>query len=164
MGTWKSADGTRKPYTKEDREEARARLLRDLKPGDTLFTILRHCSRSGMRRRISLVKQVTYRSQSEGGTIHRPDIGHYDYSAAAVLGNSTDGNGEGIIVHGCGMDMGFHLVSSLSRALWPDGFGCIGAGCPSNDHANGDRDYTKHTKRAPHWHNAGDYALQHRWM
>lgn len=37
-------------------------------------------------------------------------------------------------------------------------FECIGHGCPSNDHCNGDRDYT------PHHHNSGGYALKHRWL
>ena len=82
------------------------------------------------------------------------------------------------------MDMGFHLVYSLSYALWPDGFGCVGAGCPSNDHSNGDRDYTPHgptdangdpEDRDPgpgeardglvrHWHRDGGYALRQRWL
>jgi hypothetical protein len=30
------------------------------------------------------------------------------------------GKNEGVIVNGCGMDMGGHLVSSLSRALFDD--------------------------------------------
>lgn len=41
--------------------------------------------------------------------------------------------------------MGFHVVYGLARTLWPDGYGCIGEHCPSNDHSNGDRDYTPHT-------------------
>jgi hypothetical protein len=45
------------------------------------------------------------------------------------------------------MDMGFHVVYNLSSALYRGGFGCIGdkpVRCPSNDHSNGDRDYTPH--------------------
>ena len=35
---------------------------------------------------------------------------------------------------------------------------CIGAGCPSNDHINGDRNHT------PHLHESGGYALRQRWI
>jgi len=91
------------------------------------------------------------------------------------------------------MDMGFHLVSTLSYYLYPEGFGCTGKSegrdrCPSNDHSNGDRDYTPHTQKQigwatcdaccdpgttsiltgcaahSHWHKSGDYALRHSWM
>jgi hypothetical protein len=91
---------------------------------------------------------------------------------ARVLGEKLRDGGLG--VGGCGMDMGFHLVYSLSRALFPTGFGCIGrvtnakgertAWCNSNDHHNGDRDHTRHTTRRKHWHRDGGYALVHRWM
>jgi hypothetical protein len=90
--------------------------------------------------------------------------------------------------------MGFHLAYTLSRVIYPDGFGCIGkpndaarrwsGACPSNDHSNGDRDYTPHglsdengvpedREPAPgevadgckrHWHRDGGYALLHRWI
>ena len=44
---------------------------------------------------------------------------------------------EAIRVGGCGMDMGFHVVYNLSRALYRDGrFVCMGEDCPSNDHSN----------------------------
>jgi hypothetical protein len=82
------------------------------------------------------------------------------------------------------MDMGFHLVYTLSYALYPQGFGCVGERCPSNDHSNGDRDYTPHgcydengalEDREPgpgelrdgcrrHWHRDGGYALTQRWL
>jgi hypothetical protein len=82
------------------------------------------------------------------------------------------------------MDMGFHLVYNLSYSLFPDGFGCIGRAedyrfhCPSNDHSNGDRDYTPHmsenerlgadgslcTCHATHWHKDGGYALIQKWL
>lgn len=65
----------------------------------------------------------------------------------------------GLTVGGCGMDMGFHLVYNLSRVLFPSGFECIGKGCPSNDHSNGDRNYE------PHRHTGdGGYAIKHRWL
>lgn len=162
-------------YTKKDKDEARDLFLKHLAPGDTLYTILRHVSTSGMTRDIGLV------------ILKDGDALHPNYAGAALLGLSpAPGHRDGIRVGGCGMDMGFHLVSNLGRVLFPDGFGCIGKGCPSNDHSNGDRDYTPHREETvctpacttviprgtighlhsgnKHWHRSGDYALKHRWL
>lgn len=134
--------------TKKEIEEARAHLLRYLKPGDTLYTVLRHVSSSGMSRRIDVYKL-------NGG---EPD--YLSGWVGAILGLRVHDKG-GLVVGGCGMDMGFHVVSNLSRALFPDGYGCTGERCPSNDHSNGDRDYTPGDK---HWHTGADYAFRARWL
>jgi hypothetical protein len=131
---------------KKDREEAIAQLRKSLKPGDIVYTILRHVSRSGMLRVISL------KTVSENGVVR--DI---SYFAALATGFSFDTQRYGIRIGGCGMDMGFYLVYQLGRVLFP-GFQCIGDSCPANDHANGDRDYT------PHPHSDGGYALSQRWL
>lgn len=98
-----------------------------------------------------------------GGIItSRIDHIHPNHSIGLVTGykRAKRGSGDGLIVGGCGMDMGYHLVYALARKLWPDGFDCIGPGCPSNDHSNGDRDYTP-----GHRHHAdGGYCLKHRWL
>ena len=141
--------------TQSAKEEARESLLEWIKPGDTLYTILRHVSRSGMSRRIGVVKPYIREDTGE------LDMLFLDYAVATLTENRlspTGKKGEGICVDGCGMDMGFHLIYSLSYALWPDGFECIGSGCPSNDHSNGDRDYS------PHTHRDGGYALKQRWL
>lgn len=162
-------------YTEDEKKQSLDKLREWLKPGDTVQCILRHKSRSGMSRSISLLAPV-------GG-----DILDLDYNVARALGESIDRSHGGIRMGGCGMDMGFALVYNLSRVLFPDGFGCIGDAkgtprdavtrcCPSNDHSNGDRDYTPHNK-APsarhngdgtvtrgHWHSDGGYALRHRWL
>lgn len=130
-----------------DREEAIAELRAILRPGDTVYTILRHRSRSGMSRVIDLYVQ---------GPDGPRGIG---WQAAKATGNRYDSNREGIKIGGCGMDMGFALVYALSSTLFPDGFECIGERCPANDHSNGDRDYTPH----PH-PQAGGYALVQRWL
>ncbi|MDE2022564.1 MAG: hypothetical protein KGI71_06675 [Patescibacteria group bacterium] len=141
------------------REAARRHLLTLLRPGDIVHTVLRHVSRSGMYRSITL-------------TTHGVNL---DYHAGIVLDLCVDRHG-GLPVSGCGMDMGHHLVYSLSRALFPTGHGCIGRAvdakgelaprrwCPSNDHSNDDRDYTRHTRKTPHWHQDGGYALRHAWL
>jgi hypothetical protein len=135
-------------------EELRALLP----PGSTVHCILRHVSRSGMYRAIDL-------RFLEGGATHR-----LSYRVGKVLGFGFDEKREAVKAGGCGMDMGFHLVSNLSTTLYPDGFGCIGEGkegyesCPSSDHSNGDRDYTPHSEERPHWHESGGYALRCQWL
>jgi len=135
------------------REEARERLLAMLKPGDTVYTVLRHVSASGMARWIS--------------PLITGEDGPYDltYWVARLLDERVDQKHYGVKVVGCGMDMGFHLVYNLSSVLFPAGFSCIGDGgekwgsrCPACDHSNGDRDYT------PHQHKDGGYALRQKWL
>jgi hypothetical protein len=66
------------------------------------------------------------------------------------------GDREGIIMGGCGMDMGFHLVYSLSSILYRNGYRCLGKGCPSNDHANDHGAFSRaydeeHAAGEPRW-------------
>ena len=126
--------------------EARERLLTRLKPGDTVYTVLRHVSESGMSRSISPI--IIQDGEPE-------DIG---YLVSTVLGYKYNTKHGGLKMGGCGMDMGYSLVYNLSRELFQDNFTCIGERCPSNVHVNGDRDYT------PHAHSDGGYALRQRWI
>lgn len=147
---------------KSEREEYLNKLREIVKPGDTLWTCVRSAARSGLSRKITVHKI------GEDGEV-------YDWSGwvANALGLRRDDTG--IIVTGCGMDMGFWLIYELSARMWPNGHGCIGEGCPSNDHNNGDRDYTPHgngmaphrrevTIGADHWHRDSGYALRQRWL
>lgn len=52
----------------------------------------------------------------------------------------------GIKCDGCGMDMGFQLVYSLGRTLWPLGT------------------HEPHGKRNGQPDREGGYALKHRWL
>ena len=140
-----------------EREEARKELLTILKPGDTVYCILRHVSRSGMQREISLFVNGSHVDKF-------PDQGirNIDWYAERVL-QMRRGKRDGLVVGGCGMDMGMHIVMNLGYVLFPDGFTCTGRDehpnmCPSNDHSNGDRNYE------PHQHTSGGYALRHRWI
>ena len=125
--------------------EAIARLQEWLKPGDTVFTNVTHVSRSGMSRNIKV-----YKFEND-----EPLFIGYNVAKAVGLPFTHD---DAVKIGGCGMDMGFALVYELSATLFRDGFDCIGSGCPSNDHSNGDRDYT------PHNHRDGGYALKQRWL
>ena len=133
--------------TKQEERVAAAEQLRNwLKPGDTVHTVLRHVSRSGMSRSISLV------------VCHDGEPFDISYWAARAMGNRIDQNKGGIKIDGAGMDMGFALVYNLAAtlyALWD----CLGTKCPSSDHSNGDRNYSP-----LHTHKDGGYALRHRWL
>jgi hypothetical protein len=79
-----------------------------IKPGQTVYTNVQHVSRSGMLRNISVY-------------IVKDDRIHcIDWYVSIVTGRSTAKDGS-IKCHGCGMDMGFDLVYSLGRAMWPNG-------------------------------------------
>lgn len=99
---------TKKSEKLAEQESARDRLLSMLSPGDTVYTILRHVSRSGMMRHISLKACI------DGELV---DITWY---AAKLMDEKRADNG-GIKVGGCGVDMGFNLVYNLGHALWPNG-------------------------------------------
>ena len=129
-----------------DKQSSKEKLLELLKPGDTVYTILRHVSRSGMSRVIDLLVM-------SDGSPH--SISGY---AAEVCNSKLDRDRWGVKISGTGMDMGFALVYELSYNLFGDGFTCVGEDCPANDHPNGDLDYT------PHPHSDPGYALKQRWI
>ncbi len=104
------------------------RYVRRLNPGDTVYCILRSVSRSGMSRVIQLL--AFDKSDSR-----QPDR-HIGYLAAKAMNDRYDRDREGIKIGGCGMDMGFALVSNLSATLFREGFDCTGESCPSNEHSN----------------------------
>jgi hypothetical protein len=107
---------SKKAQVAQDQEEAIAKL-RELfahhyrEGAPVIRTILRHCSQSGMSRDISLVYV------NDAGNLQ-----NITYWAGLALGwTLTDRNGSRAIkVGGAGMDMGFHLVYTLSRVLFND--------------------------------------------
>ncbi len=100
-------------YTKQEVAESLARLREWIKPGDTVYTIVRSVSRSGMSRNISL---VLFRRDEDG----REYTMHPNYHAARVLGETlvNDQGSDALRVHGAGMDMAWHTVYCLSHALF----------------------------------------------
>jgi len=98
--------------TKQDTERkthAYELFYKWLKPGDTVYSVLRHVSQSGMQRRIDFYAI---------GEDRRP-LYLTGYMEAIGLGK-RHAKKDGLIVNGCGMDMGCHLVMNLSRALFKD--------------------------------------------
>lgn len=116
------------------RAYARAQLLELVKPGDTIYTVLRHVSSSGMFRRIDLYVMRDNEPRFLSGY------------AATAMGYTRKREKEGIEISGCGMDMGFELVYNLGRTLWPEG----------TDKPHGTRNGEPDSD--------GGYALKHRWL
>lgn len=77
------------------------------------------------------------------------------YLVALAIGAKRADNGA-IKSSGWGLSRSYNIVYSLARSLYPDGHPCTGEDyCPSNDHRNGDRDYTKGKL-----HKDGGYAFR----
>lgn len=149
------------------REESRKALLESIKPGDTIHTVLRHVSKSGMSRRIDL-----YKLTADGPLF-------LTYHVARLCGYSLPDKGQGLRTDGCGMDMGFDAVYTLGRYLFPDGFGMPMRLAAEPDGVNGTRPsdpeeaalmVSKGWKArgrngdSTGWDNDGGYALNHRWL
>lgn len=106
--------------SKEVQDECRERLLQLLKPGDYIYTVLRHVSSSGMFRAIDLYVVAPYESQ---GGVKRHEPFCISWHAANVMGWTRSKRYDGAIeVNGAGMDMGYHLVHNLSYRMF-DGNG-----------------------------------------
>jgi len=60
-------------------------------------------------------------------------------------------------VGGHGLNRAYTIVYGLGRALYPNGSPCTGEDCASNDHNNGDQDYT-----VGKIHSDGGYAFRMR--
>lgn len=140
--------------TEQQRQDAIAKLREYLRPGDNVTTTVMHVSRSGMYRAIKC--QI----------VSRGEILDISWLVARATGFGFDERHGGVKASGCGMDMTFHVVYSLSSALWPDGYRCTSRTrngrpvCRSNDHSNGLREYDGRTIK----HQDGGYALlNNRW-
>ena len=85
-------------------------LKKYLKKGETIYTISRHVSKSGMMRHISFhIMRDNYPCS----------INAY---IADVLDMKFNKNNDALKVSGGNMDMGYHIVHNLSMALFNDGY------------------------------------------
>jgi hypothetical protein len=97
-----------------ERDLSKERLLEEyLTDTRTVYTVLRSVSASGMTRHISLLVAGI-------DNTGKPALFDITYHASKVLGDKlSERNGHRTIkVNGCGMDMGFNLVYSLSSVLF----------------------------------------------
>jgi hypothetical protein len=136
--------------TEEQKKEAFKALRKMLKPGDTVYTILRSVSASGMTRILDLY--------AIKGNVPCYLTGY----ACNLLGYAR--TNEGLKVQGCGSDAGNDVVHSLGYAVYPEGFKCIGEKgskrCPHNSHSN-----TPHPKRdGKMFHEKSGYVFRQEWI
>lgn len=97
-------------YSLQDQREALANLraLR-IRPGETVYTIVRHVAPSGMSRVIDCYIMRKNKPLWIG------------YNVARLLGYPYHRQYQGMTVKGCGMDMCYAIVSDLGATLWPKG-------------------------------------------
>lgn len=118
QGSWEQEAANLRPVN--DQEWA-VHALRGWMPiGSTVWTVLRHVSRSGMMRVISV--HTLYRRKPDAEQGKCLGISDLTRSASRVLGWRIHRDRDGIVVSGCGMDMGFHLVYELAQCLWGNGY------------------------------------------
>lgn len=117
------------------KEQARLDLFRlGLRVGDTVYSVLRHVSASGMSRSIDFYIIKNGRPIWITGTI------------ANLLKIKRSNSGEGVTIKGCGTDVGFDVVYSLGKTIWPNG-------TPK-----------PHGTRNGKPDSEGGYALKHSWI
>lgn len=94
-----------------DRTEATHELRELFPPGSTAYTVLRHVSGSGMSRAIDVYALGRNGSGECSPRWLSPKVG-------VVIDEDWSEHYEALNIGGCGMDMGFHVVYSLSAALY----------------------------------------------
>ena len=92
-----------------DKEKAEEWLKEWFPKGSTAHTTVVHVARSGMSRHIKVF------------AISGERIQNISRFVADYLGLRYT-NKEAVFVGGCGMDMGFHLIYTLSSRLYDDGY------------------------------------------
>jgi hypothetical protein len=151
-----------------ERQQAVDALKEQLRPGDVVYTTLKHVSRSGMMRSIN----VHLIRDNQPQWIAR--------RVATAIDFSFDDKRGSIKVQGCGMDIGFEVVYNLGRVLFPNGFGEKCSECDqrptSPEHAKAVRvvgsvghhvhacKFRGRNGDPSGWDNDGGYALQQCWM
>lgn len=104
-------------WTKQQQEDARERLADILRENDTLYTVLRHRSRSGMARWLDVYAFLPCPERGDRAV----EKYRLSYLVANATGYAYDRRHEAIRVNGCGFDVGHDVVYSLSMALFGHG-------------------------------------------
>lgn len=124
-----------------ERAEFIEKLREIVPPGTKVYTSLTHVSASGMSRSIKVYIMT-------GGEPHE-----ITYWVAKALDYRINDRRGGVKIGGCGMDMGFHLVNSMSYAL--HGMQSVGKDAQASE----GRPFTPTAKQ----YRAG-YSLIHVWL
>lgn len=99
-------------HTKQEIQDAKDSLLRLLsKSNGTIYTMVNKVAPSGMSRHITTLLPVI----NDDG---KPELVNVTWYVSRILGYKRNDKTGGLVVGGCGMDMGFHVVYSLSCSLY----------------------------------------------
>jgi hypothetical protein len=123
-----------------ERDEAIKHLRKMLKPGSTVYTVLRNVSRGGTSRDIDVYM------------IHKGELVFLSGWVGKAIGLKRHPKRDGLTIQGGGMDMGFEIVYSLGHVLFPKGFKVTPKTIHRNGTPNGELDKD------------GGYALRHQWI
>ena len=93
-------------YAQAEQKEAIRALQKWINPGATVYTVLARVSPSGMYRHLKFL------------IVLDNEIRDITYQVAHILGLKLHSDGAG--VRGCGLDVGYHSVTSLSSKLYID--------------------------------------------
>ena len=102
----------------QEREEAKQTILELLGTSRTVYTCLRHVSKSGMSRHIS-VHCIGTRETGPNGE-KEPYLFDLTYLVSKVASYGLNKDRDALLVGGCGMDMGFAVVYDLSGILFAE--------------------------------------------
>lgn len=109
----------------EDRAAAFKTLKKALRPGQVIYFVVTHVARSGMQRSIEfyIPSHATKWDAKRERSIKTRElvIDKITWEMSRILGYRVDQKNGGLVVGGCGMDMGFHCVYTLGGKLWPHG-------------------------------------------
>lgn len=87
-------------------KNAKDQLISLLSETDIIYTVLRSVSKSGLSRSISFYV-----------VDNNKEIVNINYYIKTLLGYKFNKTRDGLIVKGCGMDMGYHVVHTLKHEL-----------------------------------------------
>ena len=91
-------------------------LMHELRPNETIYSIIRHVSNSGMTRHISFFR------------VKNENIYWITHDIHKLLGYKMNKYYDAIVVRGCGMDMAFSVVNNLEFKMNEDFYKANGLG------------------------------------
>lgn len=94
-----------------DKVDIKKKLKKLFPEGSTAYTLVTKVAPSGMSRHIMVT-----------GSSKRGEVENVSWYIAKLLDWTYKDNTRSVFVGGCGMDMGFHLVYTLSSELYDDGY------------------------------------------
>lgn len=144
-------------HTKAEIAESLAKLREWIKPGDSIYLTVESVSRSGMSRWIKPRLARPYTDSTGRDVV---DFSYPAWRIACVLGLRYDDKNSSVRMDGCGMDMGFALVSCLAQVL----FGQPGKYEAMPEAIEAFKVRGHRGRNGADVETAAEYMLKHRWI